>query len=148
MLAKINNCFICSTIQKRKTAMSYSLTILIVAFGGALGSIARFQITNGFNSLLGNQFPYAVLTVNVVGSCIMGALIAAINSSILISPYWRPLIAVGFLGALTTFSSFSMDTLTLFIQGEWVKAALNIVLNVVLCLLAVTLGYILLNKAQ
>lgn len=128
--------------------MSYGLTLVIVAFGGALGAMTRFHITNWFNTLLGHQFPYATLTVNVVGSFMMGALMAAINTTLLISPHWRPFIAVGFLGALTTFSSFSMDTLTLFTQGEWLKAILNVVLNIVLCLLAVTLGYIWLNKAQ
>ncbi|STQ78715.1 camphor resistance protein CrcB [Hafnia alvei] len=78
--------------------MSYGLTLLIVAFGGAVGAITRFQITNWFNGWFGNSFPYATLTVNVVGCFIMGLLVAALNTGTLISPHWRPLIAVGFLG--------------------------------------------------
>lgn len=128
--------------------MSYSITLLMVAFGGAVGAISRFQITNWFTQWFGHSFPYATLSVNVIGSLIMGGLMAALTSGTLISPHWRPLIAVGFLGALTTFSTFSFDTLTLFTQGEWLKAAMNIVLNVVLCLIAVAIGYHLLLKAQ
>ncbi|MDR0806856.1 MAG: fluoride efflux transporter CrcB [Enterobacteriaceae bacterium] len=128
--------------------MSYGITLLIVAFGGAVGAVSRFQITNWFNQWFGNSFPYATLTVNVVGSFIMGLLVSALTNGSLISPHWRPLIAVGFLGALTTFSTFSFDTLTLFTQGEWLKAALNILLNVTLCLIAVAVGYHLLLKTQ
>ena len=109
--------------------MSYGLTLLIVAFGGAVGAITRFQITNWFNGWFGNSFPYATLTVNVVGCFIMGLLVAALNTGTLISPHWRPLIAVGFLGALTTFSTFSFDTLALFTQGFWLRAAMNVILN-------------------
>lgn len=128
--------------------MSYSITLMIVAFGGALGAVSRFQITNWFSVWFGASFPYATLAVNVGGSLIMGLLMAALTQGSLISPHWKPLIGVGFLGALTTFSTFSFDTLVLFTQGEWLKAGLNIILNVVLCLMAVAVGYFLLIKTQ
>ncbi|MCD1127694.1 fluoride efflux transporter CrcB [Jinshanibacter sp. LJY008] len=128
--------------------MSYGITLLIVAFGGAVGAMSRFQITNWFVQWFGNSFPYATLAVNIGGSFIMGALMSALTHGSLISPHWRPLIGVGFLGALTTFSTFSFDTLVLFTQGEWLKAALNIIANVLLCLFAVAIGYQLLIKAQ
>lgn len=121
---------------------------MIVAFGGAIGAVSRFQITNWFAVWFGTNFPYATLAVNVGGSLIMGLLMAALTNGTLISPSWKPLIGVGFLGALTTFSTFSFDTLLLFTQGEWLKAGLNIILNVMLCLIAVAVGYILLIKAQ
>ncbi|AKJ43217.1 fluoride efflux transporter CrcB [Pragia fontium] len=128
--------------------MSHGITLMIVAFGGAVGAISRFQITHWFTQWFGNNFPYATLAVNVGGSLIMGLLMSALANGSLISPHWRPLIGVGFLGALTTFSTFSFDTLLLFTQGEWLKAVLNILLNVILCLIAVAVGYQLLLKAQ
>ncbi|AKH90138.1 fluoride efflux transporter CrcB [Edwardsiella tarda] len=124
--------------------MNYGLTLLVVACGGALGAISRFQITNWFNSWFGNAFPYATLTVNVIGCFIMGALVSMLNSGALIAPHWRPLIGVGFLGALTTFSTFSFDTFALFSEGFWLKAMVNVLLNLILCMAAVSAGYYLL----
>lgn len=128
--------------------MSSSLTLLLIASGGAIGAICRYLATMWSQNVFGQGFPYGTLLVNVVGSFIMGLTMAAINHQWIISPHWRPLIAVGFLGALTTFSSFSMETLTLFMHEEWLKATLNILLNVVLCLIFVTIGYYLLYKQQ
>lgn len=126
--------------------MSYGMTLLIVAFGGAIGAISRFQVTVWLSAW--HNFPYATLVVNVVGSFIMGLLTAALSNGTLIAPHWRPLIGVGFLGALTTFSTFSMDTLVLFQQGYWLKAGLNVLLNLTLCMIAVALGYALLSKGN
>lgn len=123
--------------------MNYGLTLLLVAGGGALGAISRFQITNWFNAWFGNAFPYATLTVNVIGCFIMGVLVAMLNSATLIAPHWRPLIGVGFLGALTTFSTFSFDTFILLSDGFWIKALLNVILNLILCMAAVSVGYAL-----
>lgn len=67
--------------------MSYGLTLLIVAFGGAVGAITRFQITTWFSGWFGTSFPYATLTVNVVGCFIMGVLVAALNTGTLIAPH-------------------------------------------------------------
>lgn len=111
-----------------------------VALGGAAGASLRFFISQLVLQMLGKGFPFATLIVNVIGSTIMGVLYSLLEQGILELPVYRTLIGIGFLGALTTFSTFSLDTLLLMQQGELVKALLNVVLNVVLCLAAAALG--------
>ena len=121
--------------------------IALVACGGAFGATLRYLIGLGMISLFGKGFPFATLAVNVLGSLIMGAIFQLVqNETITASPWW-PLIGVGFLGALTTFSTFSMDNLLLFQQGEIFKAMLNVVLNVVVCILAAYVGTLLVLKS-
>ncbi|MGL4859516.1 MAG: fluoride efflux transporter CrcB [Enterobacteriaceae bacterium] len=127
--------------------MAHLITLLAVALGGAAGSLGRYLLSAWCNRWLGNSFPYGTLMVNVLGCFIMGMVMALLLQQSLSAPWWRPLIAVGFLGGLTTFSAFSMETLLLFTQGEWPRALLNIVLNLLLSLLAVTLGYLLLHRS-
>ena len=108
-----------------------NLTILgLVALGGAIGASFRYIITMQAIQLLGHEFPYGTLFVNIIGSCIMGGLVSAFSSTLLESDTWRPLIAVGFLGALTTFSSFSMDSVLLLEQQQYTKAFVNTFLNI------------------
>jgi CrcB protein len=78
--------------------------------------------------------------VNIIGSFLLGVLFSAIEHGIIGDQYWRPFIGIGLLGALTTFSTFSMDSLMMLQQGEWNKAILNILLNVFVCLVAAWLG--------
>jgi CrcB protein len=118
----------------------------MVALGGAIGSVGRYQTALWCKNWFGIGFPVATLMVNVIGSFIMGLLIAALDKGTLISPYWRPFVAVGILGGFTTFSSFSIDTLILATQGHWGRAALNVLLNVVISLIAVWLGYIMIAR--
>ena len=122
------------------------LNIGFVAFGGAFGATFRYLIGIGIVSLFGKGFPFATLTVNVIGSLIMGYIFQLVQQGTISTTPWWPLIGVGFLGALTTFSSFSLDSLLLIQQGELLKALLNVVLNVVVCLLAVYLGTVLVLK--
>ncbi|WP_241907677.1 CrcB family protein [Vibrio splendidus] len=90
----------------------YSLTFLgLVSLGGAIGASCRYIITIQATQVLGQDFPHGTLVVNIIGSCIMGGLVAAVSNSLLVSDAWRPLIAVGFLGALTTFPHFHWITL-------------------------------------
>ncbi|MDX3775132.1 fluoride efflux transporter CrcB [Chromatiaceae bacterium AAb-1] len=110
------------------------LTYLVIAVGGAVGSCLRYALTELMTNLLGKAFPFGTLLVNILGSFVLGLLYAMISSGAVAAFPWRPLIAVGLLGAFTTFSTFSLDTLLLLQQGEWLKAAANIVLNVLLCL--------------
>lgn len=91
-------------------------------------------------SLLGRGFPYATLLVNVCGSFMMGVLYAAIQQEYSIIVPWRTLLGIGFLGALTTFSTFSLDTLLLLQQGDWFKASVNVILNVFVCIFVAWLG--------
>ncbi|MGB5446328.1 MAG: fluoride efflux transporter CrcB [Psychromonas sp.] len=121
--------------------------IALVASGGAIGATLRYLISIGMLSLFGKGFPFATLSVNIIGSLIMGCIFQLIQQQTITASPWWPLVGVGFLGALTTFSTFSMDNLLLLQQGELFKAILNIVLNVVVCLLAAYVGTILVFKS-
>ncbi|QIQ21878.1 fluoride efflux transporter CrcB [Zophobihabitans entericus] len=122
------------------------MMVLMVAIGGAIGSVLRYWTTILSVQCLGTSFPFGTLIVNVLGSFILGLMLSAVEFNILLSPYWKPLITVGLLGGFTTFSTFSFDTLALFMQGEYIKGGLNIALNLVLGLMAVSLGYYLLKQ--
>jgi CrcB protein len=121
--------------------------IALVACGGAFGATLRYLIGLGMISLFGKGFPFATLAVNVLGSLIMGIIFQLVQQQTISSSPWWPLIGVGFLGALTTFSTFSMDSLLLLQQGELFKAMLNVVLNVVVCILAAYVGTLLVLKS-
>jgi len=113
---------------------------ILVAIGGASGASLRFFISQLILNWLGKGFPFATLVVNILGSLLMGFLYGLIEQLNLEIQVYRTLIGIGFLGAFTTFSTFSLDTLLLFQQGDIIKAMLNIILNVTLCVLAAALG--------
>ena len=113
---------------------------LMIACGGACGAMLRYFLADITMSVLGRGFPYATLLVNIIGSFLMGLLYGAIQNEYIGIIRWQPLLGIGFLGALTTFSTFSLDTLLLIQQGDWVKAALNVTLNVFVCLFVAWLG--------
>ena len=121
--------------------------IALVACGGAFGATLRYLIGLGMISLFGKGFPFATLAVNVLGSLIMGFIFQLVQQGTISSSPWWPLIGVGFLGALTTFSTFSMDNLVLLQQGDIFKAMLNVALNVVVCILAAYIGTLLVLKS-
>ncbi|WP_448249949.1 fluoride efflux transporter CrcB [Thalassotalea agariperforans] len=112
----------------------------MVALGGAFGASLRFFVYQVMINWLGKGFPYATLTVNVTGSLIMGVLYALIEQGVIEVSVYRSLIGIGFLGAFTTFSTFSLDSLLLLQQGEIFKAISNIFLNVGLCIMSAALG--------
>ncbi|MBU2895828.1 fluoride efflux transporter CrcB [Vibrio hepatarius] len=118
-----------------------------IALGGAFGACSRYLVSEFCVVLLGRGFPYGTLTVNFVGSFFMGLLVAAFENDILSTEPWRQIIGLGFLGALTTFSTFSMDNVLLVQQGAFFKMGLNIILNVVLSISAAWLGFQLLSKS-
>jgi CrcB protein len=113
-----------------------------IALGGALGSLLRFLLSNRVYQWLGRDFPYGTLSVNVLGCLLMGFLFVFMTERV-VSAEARASILVGFLGGLTTFSSFSMETLLLIEQSAYLKALLNMLLNLLLCLIATWLGMIL-----
>ena len=115
---------------------------LAVAAGGACGALLRFWVTQGMHALLGRGFPFGTLTVNVAGSLAMGVVYVAFFERHDIAPEWRAALVIGFLGAFTTFSTFSIDTLLLIEQGNHLKAGANIALSVALCLAGCWLGMI------
>lgn len=116
-----------------------------VALGGACGASLRFYISQLVLNWLGKGFPFATLMVNITGSFIMGLLYQLIEHEILDISVHRTLIGIGFLGAFTTFSTFSLDSLLLIQQGDLLKAALNILLNVSLCIAAAGFGLYLVS---
>jgi CrcB protein len=119
------------------------LQVLAIAGGGALGALARFYASTGVYRLLGREFPWGTLVVNSVGSFLMGLLFVLFLERLASGPEMRSAVLVGFLGAFTTFSTFSMETLTLIEQGLPGRAFLNIGASVLLCLLACWLGVVL-----
>lgn len=112
------------------------LQIVVIAAGGAAGSLARFWVSTGVYALLGRGFPWGTLVVNVLGCFVMGLLAVLLLERSLMPPEVRSALMIGFLGAFTTFSTFSLETLNLIDQGEPIRALLNIVASVVLCLVA------------
>lgn len=111
-----------------------------VAIGGACGASFRFYISQLILNSLGKGFPFATLAVNISGSLIMGTLYGLIEQSVIEVSVYRTLIGIGFLGAFTTFSTFSLDTLLLMQQGELFKATVNVLLNVSLSIFAAGIG--------
>lgn len=120
--------------------------VLAIAAGGALGAVLRFWMQTGAQGLFGRDFPYGTLAVNVLGSFGLGFLAIWLVAHWQASDELRLALTVGLLGSFTTFSTFSMETLTLIQQGAAVRAGLNIGLNVTLCLAAAWLGLLLAQK--
>ena len=119
---------------------------LWVAIGGALGSIGRYWFSGVIARHLGETFPWGTLLVNVSGSLVIGlfATLTGPDGRWLVPPWFRQqFFILGLCGGYTTFSSFSLQTLNLLEDGEWLYACGNILLSVVCCLLAVWLGHLL-----
>ncbi|MCK8046985.1 MULTISPECIES: fluoride efflux transporter CrcB [Shewanella] len=113
--------------------------VLFVALGGSIGAVFRYLISLLMLQVFGSGFPFGTLMVNILGSFLMGVIFALGQVSEL-SPEIKAFIGVGMLGALTTFSTFSNETLLLMQEGYLVKAILNVVVNVGVCIFVVYLG--------
>ena len=116
-----------------------------IAIGSAVGGVARYWSSGVAARLFGETFPWGTLIVNVLGSLLIGfvATLTAPDGRVFIGSAARLGIMVGFCGGFTTFSSLSIQTLTLMNDGQWVPAGANIVATVILCLVAVWLGHTL-----
>lgn len=115
--------------------------LIVIAFGGAFGAVLRFFVSTGVYQWLGRGFPYGTLTVNVLGSFMIGLLTEAlVLQRAAITIEYRSAILVGMLGSFTTFSTFSLETLYLLEQGSIVKALLNVLISVAACVLFVWMG--------
>jgi CrcB protein len=117
---------------------------LWIAFGSALGGVARYWCSGFVANLYGQTFPWGTLVVNVVGSFIIGFFntITGPDGRLLVGSIARQFVMVGFCGGYTTFSSFSLQTLNLIREDEWLRAGGNIGLSVVSCMVAVWLGHV------
>jgi CrcB protein len=118
------------------------LRLLAIAGGGAAGAVARYWVSGRVYAWLGTGFPWGTLAVNVAGSFLIGLLAILLVERLPYSAEWRSLLIVGFLGAFTTFSTFSLETLTLIEQADYAKALTNAALSVVACLAATWLGVV------
>jgi fluoride exporter len=107
-------------------------TYVAIAIGGTLGCWARYAQTNLVQAALGRDFPYATMSINVIGSFLMGFLFILTLERLMIPPSVRVGVLTGVLGGYTTFSTFEMETLLLAENGEFFKAALYVVLSVVI----------------
>jgi len=107
-------------------------TYIAIAIGGTLGCWARYAMTNLVQMLCGRGFPYATLSINLLGSLLMGFLFFATLERLTLSPALRTGILTGVLGGFTTFSTFEMETLLLAEQGDTLKALLYVFLSVAL----------------
>ncbi|MBV1875976.1 MAG: fluoride efflux transporter CrcB [Cycloclasticus sp.] len=114
--------------------------LLAIAAGGSIGAVMRFAMSTGVYNWLGREFPYGTLAVNVIGSLLMGLLYELFLQRLSVSPEVRALLLVGILGAFTTFSTFSIETINLIEQGYLVKAIVNVLASVILCVLAAWVG--------
>ena len=117
--------------------------VLAIAAGGATGAVLRFWVSSGVYAMLGRGFPYGTLAVNVIGSLVMGFLYVLMIDRLMAGAEWRAFALVGLLGAFTTFSTFSIETLTLMQDALYAKALLNMLISVAACVGAAMLGVIL-----
>jgi CrcB protein len=122
-------------------------TYLLVALGGALGSVGRFWLGGVVDGKFGAAFPWGTLAVNVTGSLLIGTLAALAAPEGRLDATARGFLTqflmIGVCGGYTTFSSFSLQTLNLLREREWLYAGGNILLSVILCMIAVWLGWML-----
>ena len=120
--------------------------ILIVAIGGAIGAVARFQSGYWFSRFAGDEFPYNTVFVNILGSLLMGLLFEFFNNKLDTSIEWRAFLLIGIVGAFTTFSSFALDVSLLTERGQYVSAFCYILISVALSIGALFSGLALMKS--
>jgi len=120
---------------------------LFVALGGAIGTTGRYFISGLAARLIGETFPWGTLIINVTGSFIIGffAALTGPDGRLYVGSGGRQFFMTGICGGYTTFSSFSLQTLNLMNDGEWLRAGANMGLSLALCLIAVWAGFMLAN---
>ena len=119
------------------------MQLVAIAAGGALGAVFRFWLSTATYTILGRGFPYGTLLVNILGSFLMGIATVLLIERLAVSAEWRAAILIGLLGAFTTFSTFSVETLNLMESGQLGKAILNVLASVVVCIAAAGIGILL-----
>lgn len=123
--------------------MSSMLPYLLVASGGALGSVARFALSRWVGGLVDTPFPLGTFVINVGGSFLLGVVGALVaDRAVASADAVRLALGIGFLGGFTTFSTFEFETHALLLEGAWLIAAANMCLSLVLGLIAVRVGIV------
>ena len=117
--------------------------LIAIAFGGAFGALARYASSQWVYSMLGRSFPFGTLVVNVAGSFVMGLLAVFLIERMVAGPELRAFLMIGFLGSFTTFSTFSLETVNLISSGEMLKAGVNMLISVFVCVAACWMGMVL-----
>lgn len=117
-------------------------TPLFIAGFGALGCLARYYLSNWVYAHLGRAFPYGTFSVNIIGAFFIGLVLEVSLRSTLISQNLRIGLTVGFMGGLTTFSTFSYETFKLLEESQFVPAVLNVLASIVVCLFFTWLGIV------
>ena len=115
-------------------------TTFAIAIGGALGAVSRYYLSVAAERWNNSTFPLGTFTVNVLGSLLIGFCFVLFMEKLHLVDTWRPLLVIGFLGALTTFSTYSLDALLLIQQGNYNTALFYIIGSVLVCLLAAFIG--------
>jgi CrcB protein len=113
---------------------------LAISLGAVAGANLRYWMSRYAVRLFGPVFPYGTLTINVLGSFVLGFFLVWTTERAVVDPRWRLLIAVGFCGGYTTFSSYAYETMTFFQQGQWMLMAANFVSNNLLACAAIVAG--------
>ena len=113
---------------------------LWISLGAVLGASLRFLVGRLAARVIGVTFPFGTLFINITGSFLLGLFLVWTTERVLADPKWRLLIAVGFCGSYTTFSSYAFETFSYFEQGQWLLFGSNILANNLLCLAAVLTG--------
>jgi len=111
-----------------------------IALGAVVGASARYFLSQNVAKALSSTFPYGTLLINISGSLLLGFFLVLTSERVLVDVRWRWLVAIGFCGSYTTFSSYAFETFALFEQGHWLLVAWNILASNLLCLASVLLG--------
>jgi len=115
----------------------------MIALGGAVGAIARYQVAAMIQSRIPAGFPWGTFVVNISGCLIMGVAMTLLTDRLVVHPNWRFLIPIGFIGAYTTFSTFELETFRAVTEGAWLVGGANVIGSVLAGYVALWLGVIL-----
>lgn len=116
------------------------MNYLWIAIGAVVGASARYFLSTFVGRHFSTSFPYGTLLINITGSLILGFFLVYSTERVLLDPRWRLLVAIGFCGSYTTFSSYAFESFALMEQGQWLMMGLNVLFSNALCLAAVLAG--------
>ncbi len=119
---------------------NYLVNYFWIALGAVVGAGARYFLSTLIPRNFSSAFPYGTLLINITGSLVLGFFLVFSTERALLDPRWRLLVAIGFCGSYTTFSSYAFESVALMEQGQWLLTSINIVASNALCLAAVLAG--------